>query len=249
LHILGALPHVKNGSQSNAAAATNQAIEALREIRLNLLHAVQRQRPLVLAITSPGSGDGKTFISCNLALACAGAGQRTLIIDGDTRRGELHRLLNGTRQPGLTDYLRGDAAMASVIQGTAYQGLDFIGSGTRQETSPNLLGNSLMGELLRTAYRNYDVVLIDCPPLAAGVDPYLIGTQVGNVMLVLRTGRTDRALTEAKLQILDRLPVQLVGAVLNDVTATGVYRYYSYLSGYEPPPDEAVNREKQLQGV
>jgi capsular exopolysaccharide synthesis family protein len=249
LHILGALPHVKNGTQNTSATATTQAIEALREIRLNLMHNVQRQHPLVLAITSPGSGDGKTFISCNLALACAGAGQRTLIIDGDTRRGELHRLLNGKRQPGLTDYLKGDSPMSSVMQETAYQGLDFIGSGTRSESSPNLLGNALMEELLNVAYRKYDVVLIDCPPLAAGVDPYLIGTLVGNVMLVLRTGRTDRALTEAKLQILDRLPVQMVGAVLNDVKATGVYRYYSYLSGYEPPPDEKNDLNRQLQGV
>jgi polysaccharide biosynthesis transport protein len=106
-----------------------------------------------------------------------------------------------------------------------------------------------MEELLRMAYRKYDVVLVDCPPLAAGVDPYLIGTLVRNVMLVLRTGRTDRALAEAKLQVLDRLPVQLVGAVLNDVEPTGAYRYYSYLSGYEPPPDETVAAAKELQSV
>jgi capsular exopolysaccharide synthesis family protein len=249
LQILGALPHLKNGAGAGSPNATAQAIEALREMRLNLLHAVPRHNPLALAITSPGSGDGKTFISCNLALACAGAGQRTLIIDGDTRRGELHRLLNGSRYPGLTDYLRGDNSLASVVQKTEYAGLDFVGSGTRLEASPNMLGNAAMEELLRTVYRNYDVILIDCPPLAAGVDPYLIGTLVGNVMLVLRTGRTDRALTEAKLQILDRLPVQLVGAVLNDVKATGAYRYYSYLAGYEPPPDEAIKRNQQLQGV
>jgi hypothetical protein len=85
--------------------------------------------------------------------------------------------------------------------------------------------------------------------LAAGVDPYLIGTLVGNVMMVLRTGRTDRALAEAKLQVLDRLPVRMIGAVLNDVKATGIYRYYSYLSGYEVPPDESTEPTRQLQGV
>jgi tyrosine-protein kinase Etk/Wzc len=201
-----------------------------------------------MAITSPGSGDGKTFISCNLAMACTGAGQRTLLIDGDTRRGELHRLLNASRQPGLTDYLRGDVSLPTIVQATEHPGLDFVGCGTRREASPNLLGNAAMQDLLTTAYAKYDVVLIDCPPLAAGVDPYVIGTMVGNVMLVLRTGRTDRALTEAKLQVLDRLPITLVGAVLNDVASAGVYRYYSYLSGYEPPPDEA-DIVKQLQGA
>ena len=248
LPILGALPHVKAGT-NGSANATTQAIEALREIRLNILHSVERQNPLVLAVTSPGSGDGKTFISCNLALACAGAGQRTLIIDGDTRRGELHRMLNATRSPGLTDYLKGDQPISAIVQHTDFNGLDFIGSGTRQEASPNLLGSQAMEELLRSMYRNYDVVLIDCPPLAAGVDPYLIGTLVGNVMMVLRTGRTDRALAEAKLQVLDRLPVRMIGAVLNDVKATGIYRYYSYLSGYEVPPDESTEPTRQLQGV
>jgi capsular exopolysaccharide synthesis family protein len=249
LHILGALPHVEGGRKNAQADSTAHAIEALREIRLNLAHAIGVHRPLMLAITSPGSGDGKTFISCNLALACASSGQRTLIIDGDTRRGELHRLLNAVRSPGLTDYLRGAAPLQNVVQPTEHAGLDFIGAGTRMETSPNLLGNTAMEELLRTAHRTYDVVLVDSPPLAAGVDPYLLGTLVGNVMLVLRTGRTDRALTEAKLQVLDRLPVQLLGAVLNGVRATGAYRYYSYLSGYEPPPDETADSERQLQGV
>jgi succinoglycan biosynthesis transport protein ExoP len=249
LPILGALPHVKSDRNGKNGNSTTQAIEALREIRLNLAHSVGNQHPLALAITSPGSGDGKTFISCNLALASAGAGKRTLIIDGDTRRGQLHRMLNATRFPGLTDYLLGEAQLDGVIQHTEHAGLDFIGSGTRRETSPNLLGNEAMQELLKMAYRNYDVVLIDCPPLAAGVDPYLIGTLVRNVMMVLRTGRTDRALAEAKLQVLDRLPVQLVGAVLNDVEPTGVYRYYSYLSGYEPPADERAEADKQLQSV
>jgi capsular exopolysaccharide synthesis family protein len=249
LPIIGALPHVKTDRNSARGNSTVQALEALREIRLNLAHSLAGQHPLMLAITSPGSGDGKTFISCNLALACTNAGQRTLLIDGDTRRGELHRLLGVQRTPGLTDFLRGDTPMASVVQSTDHGGLAFIGCGTRTESSPNLLGNSAMAELLSTARRMYDVVLIDCPPLAAGVDPYLLGTLTGNVMLVLRTGRTDRALTEAKLQILDRLPVQLVGAVLNGVQPTGVYRYYSYLSGYEPPPDETPDPNRALQGV
>ena len=249
LPIIGALPHVKTERNGNRGTSTIQALEALREIRLNLAHSLAGQHPMVLAITSPGSGDGKTFISCNLALACTNAGQRTLIIDGDTRRGELHRLLGASRSPGLTDYLRGEVSMSAVLQSTDHSGLTFIGCGTRREAAPNLLGNAAMEELLSTARRNYDVVLIDCPPLAAGVDPYLLGTLTGNIMLVLRTGRTDRALTEAKLQVLDRLPVQLAGAVLNGVQATGVYRYYSYLSGYEPPPDETPDPNRELQRV
>jgi uncharacterized protein involved in exopolysaccharide biosynthesis len=135
LPILGALPHVKADRNGKSTNSTAHAIEALREIRLNLAHSVGGQHPLALAITSPGSGDGKTFISCNLALASAGAGKRTLIIDGDTRRGQLHRMLNATRFPGLTDYLLGEATMDAVVQSTEHAGLDFVGSGTRRTSS------------------------------------------------------------------------------------------------------------------
>jgi tyrosine-protein kinase Etk/Wzc len=226
----------------------NQAIESLREIRLNIEHTLEPGQPVVLAVSSPGAGDGKTFFSCNFALACADAGRRTLVIDADTRRGELHRLLATTRQPGLTDYLRGDVAWNDLLQNTPHEGLHFIGCGTRRQAAPNLLGSPAMHELMRVCQSMYDVVVIDCPPLAAGVDPYLIGTLVGNLMLVLRTGRTDRALAETKLQALDRLPIRVVGAVLNGVETTGVYKYYSYLPGYESPADEEVAAGPRLQG-
>jgi Mrp family chromosome partitioning ATPase len=84
------------------------------------------------------------------------------------------------------------------------------------------------------------VVLIDSPPLGAGVDPYVLGTTVGNMMIVLRAGYTDREFTEAKLSTLDGLPINVIGAILNGVPAGGAYRYYSYLTGYEAT-DETVS--------
>jgi len=87
---------------------------------------------------------------------------------------------------------------------------------------------------------------VDSPPLDAGVDAYLLGTLTANLLLVLRTGVTDRELATAKLGVLDRLPVRVLGAVLNDVEPRGAYRYYSYsLEGYElkeeqDPDDEGA---------
>jgi Mrp family chromosome partitioning ATPase len=109
-----------------------------------------------------------------------------------------------------------------------------------------------MAQLLVTLRANYDVILVDSPPLGAGVDPFVLGTLTGNVMLVLRTGVTDREYTEAKLDMLDRLPVRVLGAVLNDVRAGeayGYYSYYSYLPGYAAN-DEADEPEpaRQLTG-
>jgi Mrp family chromosome partitioning ATPase len=81
-------------------------------------------------------------------------------------------------------------------------------------------------------------VLVDSPPLGAGVDPFVLGAATGNLLLVVRSGETDRHLAEAKLSLVHRLPIRLLGAVLNDVRATGSYRYYRYLYGYAADEEE-----------
>jgi len=232
LPILGTLPRVsKNGGPESDEMA--HVVESLRSIRLSLAHAHGAAGPLLLTISSPGSGDGKSFLSSNLAIAFADAGYSTLLIDGDLRRGGLHRVLKGTRTPGLTDYLSGTATRETVIQSTPYPQLSFIGGGTRKQTAPELLGTPAMRDLVLGLRSVYQVILIDSPPLGAAVDPFLLATLTGNLAIVLRTGATDRQLARAKLEMLDRLPVRILGAVLNDVKPEGVYRYYGYLAGYE----------------
>jgi Mrp family chromosome partitioning ATPase len=75
-------------------------------------------------------------------------------------------------------------------------------------------------------------VIIDTPPLAAGIDGYALSAAAGNVLMVLRLGETERRLASAKLAVLDRLPVNLLGAVLNDVPPKGEFQYYAYTAGY-----------------
>ena len=76
------------------------------------------------------------------------------------------------------------------------------------------------------------MIIVDSPPLGAGIDPFVLSTATGNLMLVLRSGASDRQMAEAKLRLMDRLPVRILGAVLNDVSTDGVYKYYSYIYGY-----------------
>jgi capsular exopolysaccharide synthesis family protein len=226
-------------SPGHRAEAVNQAVEALRGIRLNLVHAYGTAGPLVITVTSPGRGDGKSFVSSNLALAFADAGHRTLLIDGDTRRGALHRVLETQRTPGLIDFLSGHATKADAIQETVYPRLWFIGCGTRVAHGPELLGSPTMQKFMTEVRGEYDVIVVDSPPLAAGIDSLILGTLSGGMLLVLRAGVTDRQLAEAKLDALDRLPIRMLGAVINDVPAQGAYRYYSYyLSGYEIDEDQ-----------
>jgi tyrosine-protein kinase Etk/Wzc len=253
LPILGALPHWKapagkhgNGN-GNGAAAAAPVIEALRGIRLSLIHAHGTAGPLLVTITSPGSGEGKSFVAANLGLAFADAGHKTLLIDGDIRRGQLHRVLNATRTPGLTNALTNGTAPAAIVQATAYPHLSFIGCGLRTPLGPELLGSAAMARLFAELRPHYEVILVDSPPLSVGVDPYILGTLTGNVLLVLRSGVTDRELASTKLDAVDRLPIRLLGAVLNDIRQDGAYRCYSYFpQGYELREEEAAGPHKRI---
>jgi capsular exopolysaccharide synthesis family protein len=233
LPVLGALPHVGTSVAKNADDLA-PVIEALRGIRFNLVHAHGAGGPLLLTVTSPGMGDGKSFVASNLALAFADARYRTLLIDGDIRRGALHRVLRASRKPGLTDFLAGEVSREAVIQTTAYPSLSFIGSGARRRGGPELLSSSAMAQMVTDLRPLYDIIVIDSSPLAAGIDPYALATLTGNLLLVIRTGVTNRQLAEAKLDLIARLPVRVLGAVINDIRPNGEYVHYSYyLAGYE----------------
>jgi capsular exopolysaccharide synthesis family protein len=226
LPIIGAIPHLRDKEPA-------ETVEALRGVRLSVLHEYG-SGPVLLTVTSPESGDGKSFLSANLALTFADGGHNTLLIDGDTRRGVLHRRFKANRQPGLVDYLHGEIGLEEIVQQTAYPRLSLIGCGTRTQRAPEVLGSPKMNELVEELRGRYDAIIIDSPPLAAGVDSFILGTVAGSLLLVLRTGHSHRHLTGAKLEVLDRLPVRLLGAVLNDVPRGAAYGYYAYYSYYLP---------------
>ncbi len=238
MSVLGVVPRcggrVGGGAEQNGANSSDAVVEAFRGVRLNLVNAYGAAAPVVVAVTSPGSGDGKSFVSSNLALAFAYAGHRTLLLDADLRRGGLHRALNLSRHPGLTDVLVADAAPEQAVQATAYPSLDFLAGGSRRSDAPELLGSARMADVVTGLRSRYGVIVVDTPPLGAGVDAFLLATLAGSLLIVLRLGRTDRALAEAKLELVRSLPTRLLGAVLNDVRDGSEYRAYAYyMDGYE----------------
>ncbi|HEX6750665.1 MAG TPA: polysaccharide biosynthesis tyrosine autokinase [Longimicrobium sp.] len=234
LPILGAIPRARSvGAGARASSVSPELPEAFRALRLGLVHASGTAGPLVVTITSPGSGDGKSFVSANLALTFAEQGHRVLLIDADLRRGTLHRVLGVERKPGLSDYLAGNATRADVVQRTPYEGVHMIAGGTRAGRGPELLSTPAMAELLADLRSAYRVILIDSPPIGACVDPLVLATLSRDMLMVLRNGATDRQLAEWNLDLVDRLPIRVLGAVINGIAAKGAYRAYRYLKGYD----------------
>jgi capsular exopolysaccharide synthesis family protein len=238
LNILGSIPRIEMTRGKRGAKNAAQALEAFRELRIHVGFAYGAAGPLTLTVSSPSEGEGKSLIASNLAVTFAEVGRRTLLIDGDTRRGNTHRLVGRDRSPGLIDYLK-DSNGKNVIQRTDHQNLDFIGSGARGASTPELLASSRMVTLIGSLKRKYDVIIVDSPPLASGGDPLILSSLTGNLAVVIRTGATEKQLAQAKLDQLSGLPIRVIGAILNDVEpGSRDYYYYSrYLPGYEPVPE------------
>ena len=233
LLIAGTVPKFKANRRGEFGIETlSAAVEAFRSLRLALTYDFPADAPIVLGVSSPAAGDGKSLVSANLALAFSNAGSRTLLIDGDIRCGTVHTTFNVPVTPGLVEHLHGVASMESILRSTSSENLFVIARGTRRTRAPELLVSELMRHLVLTMRERFDVVIIDSPPLVAGMDAYALGAAAGSMLIVLRPAVTDRKLAAAKLEVLDRLPIRILGAVVNAVPNGGSYEYYGSDYGY-----------------
>ena len=233
LQILGVVPVVDQGRRNSPEKVAN-VVEAFRTLRMNARYACMPSQKVTLSVTSPGPGDGKSLVASNLALSFAEGGWRTVLIDADLRRGFLNETFDLPATPGLIEYLEGTSSLDDVLRETHHGNLAVIAGGTRHRRAPELLATPRMQELVALLSRSFDAIIVDTPPLGAGTDAYAIATATQNLALVLRGGVTDVRMAKAKLETLDRLPVQVIGAILNGVeTNDGVYQYYSYDPHYQ----------------
>ncbi len=239
LFILGVIPQISRKSRRNTEDAA-QMVEAFRTIRMNMRYAVDPSRPFAVTISSPGPSDGKSLVASNLALSFADGGARVVLVDGDIRRGELHETFKSSAKPGLVDYLDGAALLGEVLRGTHHPNVTLIPCGKRQRRGPELLTGPRLTQLVGLLKREYDVVIVDSPPLGAGSDAYALGIASDNMVIVLRAGLSDRKMAAAKMRMLETLPVRVLGGVLNSIEMSGHYQYYSYFLDYAAHDEDQV---------
>jgi capsular exopolysaccharide synthesis family protein len=169
-----------------------------------------------ILITSPAPGDGKTTVAANLAACFAQQGMRVLLVDCDLRRGRLHSLFNGSREPGLSDVLLGRSTLEDAIRMTDTGSLSLLTTGCLPNLPAELLGSPSMRDLLQRLRVEYAVVVLDTPPVLSASDTTVLASEVDASILVLRAGQTD--VTEAQLAMRQLRSVggDVIGAVLND---------------------------------
>jgi len=187
-----------------------------------------------MVVTSPSPQDGKTTTAANLAVTFAQQGMRVVIVDCDLRRARLHSIFSSAREPGLTHLLLGQATEQDILRDTLVDRLSFIPAGALPPNPSELLGGERMRVLMASLEKQFDVVILDTPPVHAAADALILGKMSDGILLVLRAGSTERASALDAVHRLTSIGVRVVGAVLNDPDHK-VPEYSGYYYDYYGP--------------
>jgi len=225
----------KQNQELRLLAESNPAdlsVEALRGLRTSLHFAMMEAKNNVLMISGPAPSVGKSFVSTNFAAVAAKTGQRVLLVDADMRKGYLQQPFGLGWEHGLSDYLSGKISLEKAIKITQVENLDII---TRGQVPPNpseLLMHSRLQQLVDWASENYDLVIIDTPPVLAVTDPSIVGSIAGTTLMVARFGmNTAKEIDIARNRFL-QAGIEVKGVILNAVERKASshygYGYYNY---------------------
>lgn len=248
MHVFATVPHsteqekpVNGKAPSSLLAIAHPnalGVESLRSLRTALQFAMLDARNNVVLFTGPTPGVGKSFISANLAVVLGAGGKRVLLIDGDMRQGHIHQFLGIKRGHGLSELIAGSRALNDVVHRSVAPGLDLITTGTLPPNPGELLMSPAMVQLLQTLSAQYDLVLIDTPPVLAVSDTQVIASHAGTVFLVARAEVTALDELQESTKRLGHAGVPVKGVVFNGLDISrqrhSRYGYINYQSGETP---------------
>ena len=214
-----------------------EGTEAYRVLRTRLLLAPEASRAKTVVVTSAIAGEGKTTTSANLACSLAWEGRRVLLVDGDLWRGRLHRRFKGKRTPGLAECLLAGEALPDAIRTTDIATLSFMPSGKGVGAPSDMVTSARVPKLFAQLREQFDLVVIDSPPVLAASETVVLSTSADGVVLVVRAGHTDREVVQHAVHQIASTGGHLVGAVLNDPSEITLrygspYYYGSYYGTY-----------------
>ena len=244
-NVLGQIPREKTKGKVTLLQpddARHIFAESYRNIRSSIFFMpYEGPRPKTLLVTSAVPNEGKSTISANLAITFALSGAKTLLIDGDLRRGAQREAFDISSRIGLAEILQGEVNWQEVVVPTAYDNLFVLPRGkTLSQPSEHLLRDST-DRLLQEVYQHYDYIIIDSSPVLAADDTTSLAPKIDATLFVVRLSYTSARLTKKSLELLYNRQVNVPGVILNYVdTSLPEYYYYQYSEYYNtPPPTEA----------
>ena len=195
----------------------NPAAEAYRTLRTNLTFAALDKPIETLIVTSAAAGEDKSVVLANLAVAMAQGERRTILVDADLRRPSLHEIFGVANDRGLTTMIVEETALDDPpLIDVGADNLWLLPSGPLPPNPADLLGSRRMEQTIAALKTRADVVLFDAPPVVAVTDAVVLGTKVDGVLLVVSAGHTRREHAQRARELLERVHVRILGAVLNN---------------------------------
>ena len=244
-------PRLQHGNQSPIEAADLDLVvyknprhpiaEALRHTHTSIMLSVSGRPPSAIMVTSPNPSEGKTMVASNLALSFAMSGHQVLLIDCDTRKPRVHQIFQLDLQPGLTNYLTGNATLKEILRLTSVPNLTIMSAGTHPPSPVNLLNSEVFKDLLNQLRKQFQHIIIDTPPMLAFTDARIISVLVDGVLLVTKHHSTTKNAGRQAQHLLSQINAPIMGAVLNGINTSegyGGYYYYNYKSYSTYYPDE-----------
>ncbi|WP_440864638.1 tyrosine-protein kinase Wzc [Symbiopectobacterium purcellii] len=211
------------------------AIEAIRSLRTSLHFAMMEAKNNVLMISGATPSIGKTFVSANLGAVIAQAGQRVLIVDCDMRKGYAHELMGAQSSNGLSDILSGQLNIKDAVRKSHVNNMDFIPRGQIPPNPSELLMHNRFADFIKWTAENYDLVLLDTPPILAVTDAAIISRHVGTSLLVARFEMNTVKEIEVSVRCFEQNGTEIKGVILNAIVKRaasyygyGNYHYYTY---------------------
>lgn len=211
---------------------TDLSVESIRSLRTSLHFAMMQADNNILLISGATPEAGKTFVSCNLAAVIAQSDKKVLLIDADLRKGQVHHVIGCSEKDGLSDVLIGSKILLEVVKKTEIKNLDFISRGKIPPNPSELLMNANFKHLMVWAGSQYDIVIIDTPPVLAVSDACIAAKYAGTTMLVARFQKNTLKEMEVSAKRFAQNNLTINGVIFNGVEkrASNYYEYGSYKS-------------------
>jgi tyrosine-protein kinase Etk/Wzc len=214
--------------------AFDAAVESLRSFRSALEFALQNAPNRIVLMAGPTPVVGKSFVSVNLAALLGASGKRVLLVDADLRRGTLNAHVGVRSAPGITDIVSG-VAYGSVVHQQVMPGVDFVANGGYVTNASELLRDPNFTDFANWANGEYDVVLMDAPPVLPVADSCIVANLAGMVFLVARHGVTSVSDLRESVRRFEQVGVPVRGVIFNDMISRpgrygSKYAAYGYTS-------------------
>jgi polysaccharide biosynthesis transport protein len=212
--------------------------ESLRGVRSALLLSPEGSSKRMLAVTSAVPGDGKTTFTANFAITLANSGNKTLLIDADLRRGNVHGYFEQPLEGGLAEVLQGKLSIKEATRETGIKNLSFMRAGERPSNPSELLIGPATKELVKELRGEFDYVVFDCPPLTAIDDTFSIVAFLDGLFFVVRAAKTSIRFAKMGINTIHQRGAPILGLIVNGVPIDNPYYYYTtyyYASYYHRP--------------